>query len=42
MQGLSIIDNKEDEILYEDASKCLEILSSQYKIGIIANLVKQL
>ena len=29
--------HKEDEILYEDASKCLEILSSQYKIGIIAN-----
>lgn len=27
----------EDEILYSDASKCLEILSSRYKIGIIAN-----
>lgn len=29
--------HKEDEILYGDASKCLEILSSRYKIGIIAN-----
>lgn len=29
--------HKEDEMLYEDASKCLEILSSRYKIGIIAN-----
>ena len=29
--------HKEDEILYEDASKCLEILSSRHKIGIIAN-----
>ena len=27
----------EDEVLYDDASKCLEILSSGYKIGIIAN-----
>ncbi len=27
----------EDEILYEDAVKCLETLSSRYKIGIIAN-----
>ena len=27
----------EDEILYGDASKCLERLSSRYKIGIIAN-----
>lgn len=27
----------EDEILYGDASRCLEILSSRYKIGIIAN-----
>lgn len=27
----------EDEILYEDAVKCLEILSRRYKIGIIAN-----
>ncbi len=29
--------HKEDEILYSDATKCLEILSSRYKIGIIAN-----
>lgn len=29
--------HKEDEILYDDASKCLEILSGRYKIGIIAN-----
>lgn len=29
--------HKEDEILYSDAAKCLEILSSRYKIGIIAN-----
>lgn len=29
--------HKEDEMLYGDASKCLEILSSRYKIGIIAN-----
>ena len=29
--------HNEDEILYEDASQCLEILSSRYKIGIIAN-----
>lgn len=29
--------HKEDEILYGDVSKCLEILSSRYKIGIIAN-----
>ena len=29
--------HKEDELLYSDASKCLEILSSRYKIGIIAN-----
>lgn len=29
--------HKEDEILYGDASKCLEILSSRYEIGIIAN-----
>lgn len=28
---------KEDERLYRDALKCLEILSSRYKIGIIAN-----
>lgn len=28
---------KEDEILYDDAEKCLEILSRRYKIGIIAN-----
>ena len=27
----------EDEILYEDASECLKILSTRYKIGIIAN-----
>lgn len=29
--------HKEDEFLYDDASRCLEILSSRYKIGIIAN-----
>lgn len=29
--------HKEDEILYSDAAKCLEILSGRYKIGIIAN-----
>ena len=29
--------HKEDEILYDDAAKCLEILSKSYKIGIIAN-----
>ena len=29
--------HKEDEILYSDAYKCLKILSSRYKIGIIAN-----
>lgn len=29
--------HKEDERLYRDALKCLEILSSRYKIGIIAN-----
>lgn len=29
--------HKEDEILYSDAAKCLEILNSRYKIGIIAN-----
>lgn len=29
--------HKEDEILYSDTPKCLEILSSRYKIGIIAN-----
>lgn len=27
--------HKEDEILYVDASKCLEILSSRYKINAI-------
>lgn len=27
----------EDEILYEDTPKCLEYLSTKYKIGIIAN-----
>lgn len=27
----------EDEILYEDTLKCLEVLASGYKIGIIAN-----
>lgn len=27
----------EDEILYDDAAKCLQILSQRYKIGIIAN-----
>ena len=29
--------HEEDEILYADAPKCLEILSQKYKIGIIAN-----
>ena len=29
--------HKEDEILYDDAAKCLEVLSQSYKIGIIAN-----
>lgn len=29
--------HKEDEILYCDTTKCLEILSGRYKIGIIAN-----
>lgn len=29
--------HKEDEILYDDTAKCLELLSSKYKIGIIAN-----
>ena len=29
--------HKESEILYGDAPKCLEILNSRYKIGIIAN-----
>ena len=29
--------HKEDEVLYSDAYECLEILSSRYKIGIIAN-----
>jgi len=29
--------HKEDEILYSDTTKCLEILSGRYKIGIIAN-----
>lgn len=29
--------HKEDEILYSDAAKCLEILSGRYKIGVIAN-----
>lgn len=29
--------HKEDEILYDDAVKCLEILSVRYNIGIIAN-----
>ena len=29
--------HNEDEILYADASKCLEILGKRYKIGIIAN-----
>ncbi len=29
--------HKEDEILYEDTTKCLEVLSKKYKIGIIAN-----
>lgn len=27
----------EDEVLYSDASQCLEVLSRHYKIGIIAN-----
>ena len=34
--------HKEDEVLYSDAYECLEILSSRYKIGIIANLIMQL
>lgn len=29
--------HKEDEVLYSDASQCLEVLSRHYKIGIIAN-----
>lgn len=29
--------HKEDEILYDDAIQCLEILSKKYRIGIIAN-----
>lgn len=29
--------HKEEEILYADAQKCLELLSQKYKIGIIAN-----
>ena len=29
--------HKKDEILYSDTTKCLEILSGRYKIGIIAN-----
>ena len=29
--------HKEDEVLYEDAIKCLKALSKKYKIGIIAN-----
>ena len=29
--------HQEDEVLYADAAKCLEILSSRYHIGIIAN-----
>lgn len=29
--------HNEDETLYADASECLEILSTRYKIGIIAN-----
>lgn len=29
--------HSEDEILYEEVPKCLEILSAKYKIGIIAN-----
>ena len=29
--------HKEDEILYSNTTKCLEILSGRYKIGIIAN-----
>ena len=29
--------HNEDEILYPDASECLEVLSTRYKIGIIAN-----
>ena len=27
----------EEEVLYEDVNKCLEVLSKKYKIGIIAN-----
>ncbi len=29
--------HKEDEVLYSDAYECFELLSSRYKIGIIAN-----
>lgn len=29
--------HQEDEVLYRDAYQCLEILSSRYKMGIIAN-----
>ena len=29
--------HKEDEMLYDDTIKCLEILNKKYKIGIIAN-----
>lgn len=29
--------HKEDEMLYDDAIQCLEVLSKKYKIGIIAN-----
>lgn len=29
--------HKEDEVLYDDAIQCLEILSKKYKIGVIAN-----
>jgi len=29
--------HNEDEILYQDTARCLELLSSKFKIGIIAN-----
>lgn len=29
--------HEEDEVLYSDAARCLELLSRKYKIGIIAN-----
>lgn len=29
--------HQEDEVLYDDAARCIEVLSRKYKIGIIAN-----